>query len=356
MSPEQARAESIDGRADLYSLGCVYYELLTGHAPFDAEATIDVMSKQVHSPRPALPDRLVADKRPPSAASRAIYDALLSKRREDRPAGAVTVARIFAAISLGSAIDVARALAEERTERTEVGEGELTAATMIGARRGGEAERLKIMNAATAVPSPEVEITDEVRTAETAPAIPSFEEQATPIVPQVAIAAARAGGAVRAAAAVVGVAAIAFFAVVLVVWARGSAVVEAPLAADVPAPPPAPVTPPAPVVEPAAEPTIEPAVEPVAATDAGVAPARSGPAHSKKTVVKAERQVTIETTPPGAEVLRAGAVIGRTPFTLRLGERESAELVLRKEKFLDRKVTVGADSSRALRFDLIPVW
>jgi serine/threonine protein kinase len=54
MSPEQAEGLTVDGRADLYSLGVVLYEILTGHAPFQADTPAAVLYKQVHTPPPSL--------------------------------------------------------------------------------------------------------------------------------------------------------------------------------------------------------------------------------------------------------------------------------------------------------------
>nr|MDQ3013135.1 tetratricopeptide repeat protein [Acidobacteriota bacterium] len=55
MSPEQARGLDVDGRSDLFSLGVVMYELLTGHAPFEGETTADVLAALISGePRPLI--------------------------------------------------------------------------------------------------------------------------------------------------------------------------------------------------------------------------------------------------------------------------------------------------------------
>jgi tetratricopeptide (TPR) repeat protein len=60
MSPEQMRGEHVDSRSDIFSLGCVFYELLTGVKPFDAESLHSVLNKVLQSqprpPRDLMPD------------------------------------------------------------------------------------------------------------------------------------------------------------------------------------------------------------------------------------------------------------------------------------------------------------
>jgi serine/threonine-protein kinase len=82
MSPEQARAaHEIDGRSDLYSLGCVVYEMLAGQPPFTGSSVQAIVARHAHDPPPPL--RVV---RPdvPERVERAIEQAL-AKRPEERP-------------------------------------------------------------------------------------------------------------------------------------------------------------------------------------------------------------------------------------------------------------------------------
>jgi serine/threonine-protein kinase PpkA len=58
MSPEQAMGLSTDARSDLYSLGVVFYEILTGHKPFKGKDAFSVAYMHVNSPIPKLPDTL----------------------------------------------------------------------------------------------------------------------------------------------------------------------------------------------------------------------------------------------------------------------------------------------------------
>lgn len=55
MAPEQARGDVVDGRADLYSVGVLAYEMLTGHLPFQANDALALAVMHAHDPIPPLP-------------------------------------------------------------------------------------------------------------------------------------------------------------------------------------------------------------------------------------------------------------------------------------------------------------
>ena len=86
MAPEQIRSEEVDGRTDLYALGVMLHELLSGRPPFDAVSPAEVM----HLHQTAAPPKLGADV---PEALRSLCVRLLAKRREDRPASADVVVK-----------------------------------------------------------------------------------------------------------------------------------------------------------------------------------------------------------------------------------------------------------------------
>lgn len=58
LAPEQAKIEPVDGRTDIYGLGIIFYEMLTGKKPFEADSPVEIVFKHINEPIPKLPDAL----------------------------------------------------------------------------------------------------------------------------------------------------------------------------------------------------------------------------------------------------------------------------------------------------------
>ena len=92
MSPEQCLSQTdIDGRSDLYSLGCILHELIVGHPPFQSSSIIQILLAQVNDPVPDLRDSDVAL---PSGIH-TILRTLLQKHPDDRYSSASAAKRAF---------------------------------------------------------------------------------------------------------------------------------------------------------------------------------------------------------------------------------------------------------------------
>ncbi|WP_354642072.1 protein kinase domain-containing protein [Kitasatospora camelliae] len=101
MAPEQALAAGVDPRSDLYALGCLLHEMLTGDAPFTAPTALGVLRRHVDEPPPPL-----RELRPdvPPALERLVL-ALLAKQPGDRPADAQQVHAVLLPLLPGPSTD-----------------------------------------------------------------------------------------------------------------------------------------------------------------------------------------------------------------------------------------------------------
>ncbi len=76
MSPEQCLGQKVDARSDLYSLGAIFYEMLTGSKLFEPATSADLIHMHVTAPVPRLPEAYAEYQR--------LLEGLLAKRPEDR--------------------------------------------------------------------------------------------------------------------------------------------------------------------------------------------------------------------------------------------------------------------------------
>ena len=100
MSPEQVIGEDVDGRSDLYSLGVIMYQMITGTTPFQGETPMQIASQHLQVPPPS-PHLLRPDL--PVAAEHVLLRAL-AKRPTDRYACVQDLARAFRVALTGTGI------------------------------------------------------------------------------------------------------------------------------------------------------------------------------------------------------------------------------------------------------------
>ena len=88
MSPEQCLGEPLDARSDVYSLGAMFYEMLSGKRPFNADTVSGIISEQLSATPPALPPSINIPRRVTTAIMSA-----LAKDPNERPQTATELAR-----------------------------------------------------------------------------------------------------------------------------------------------------------------------------------------------------------------------------------------------------------------------
>jgi len=134
MSPEQAEGAEVDGRTDIYSLGIICYEMLTGRRPYDGDSAIKVIMQHMQAPLPELP--------PDLERFGQLVKRMIAKKRDERFADAAELIACVKRLQereLLSRTQEREALAVPPAASTESGPeatGARTAAFSLRTRRG----------------------------------------------------------------------------------------------------------------------------------------------------------------------------------------------------------------------------
>jgi serine/threonine protein kinase len=117
MSPEQGQGQVLDTRSDLYSMGVMLYEMLTGDVPYQAETPIAVIFKHVTDP---LPSVLAVRPDLPSAVEAVLHKAM-AKNAADRYGNALEMAEAFevaAGLKTGTVVKSQPVVLDDETAQT----------------------------------------------------------------------------------------------------------------------------------------------------------------------------------------------------------------------------------------------
>jgi eukaryotic-like serine/threonine-protein kinase len=126
MAPEQVAGDAVDGRADLYALGCVLYEMLTGSVAFEGSSSVMVMGKQLRET--PMPPRVRAPSCPIPRAVEAVVVRAMAK---------LPGARFASAGEMRAALERARSAPGRRRERArQIGSAVLMGAALATAAFG----------------------------------------------------------------------------------------------------------------------------------------------------------------------------------------------------------------------------
>jgi serine/threonine protein kinase len=173
MSPEAIQGAEVDARTDIYSLGILLYEMLTGRVPFVNDTEYSLMMAQINEPPP--PPRAFAP-HIPSHIEQAIMRAL-AKKPDDRFQSVGDFRRALESVPFQSPV-----VEPVRPAPTRIAPGRAQAPVVgVGLKetRLGSASANAAMSAARVQPPPPTRFTDSEASRSTGPGVPEYQRQAT---------------------------------------------------------------------------------------------------------------------------------------------------------------------------------
>ncbi|PID43906.1 MAG: hypothetical protein CSA52_03005 [Gammaproteobacteria bacterium] len=144
MSPEQAEGVEVDPRSDLYSLGIIVYEMLTGHVPFQGDSPVSIGIKHITEDPPPLPPRV--------AAFQEFIDIALAKHPEDRFQTGADFAEDLGMIADGM-VDAGATIIMAKSDVARSSRGATRAAKTSATRSRTRASRVRRIESAPVRPS-----------------------------------------------------------------------------------------------------------------------------------------------------------------------------------------------------------
>ncbi len=143
MSPEQCAGRGVDHRTDIYALGIILYELLTGNVPFDADNLMGILTKHLYE-EPVPPSQAAPDAGIPPEVEQVVLKCLVKDANKRYASMDEVLADMEAILPSGSSSVVSEPSVQFRTQSAGAGAAGMTATALPGMEKKGSSMGLLI--------------------------------------------------------------------------------------------------------------------------------------------------------------------------------------------------------------------